>query len=752
VERFAVGHSVIRKDAYEKASGASRFLDDLSLPGMLFASTVRASTARGTLKKIDTAPASELEEVEAVLTASDVPGKNRIPFVLDDYPFLAEREIRFHGQPVAVVAARTAAGARHAAGLVQLEVKPLTPLLDMNEAMKRTAPKLHGKDNVFSRYRIRKGDAGSALKKARYAVKGRFETGHQMHAYLETNGVLAVPEADGSMTVMGSMQCPFYVRDAVCAVLGLVAARVRIVQTATGGAFGGKEDVPSLLAGHAALLAHATGRPVKLVYSREEDFASMSRRHPSRVTVEYGADRLGKLTACRVKLLLNGGAYATLSPIVLWRASVHAAGPYDIPNVHVDTASVATNTAPAGAFRGFGQPQASFAGEGLIDELAREAGIDPVEFRLKNALRAGSRTATKQLLKGKVGLVQTLKEAKKERARIRKPKRKSRLLRGVGVASSFYGVGLGAGGRHLDRAGAFVQVMADGSVTVAVGNTEMGQGARTVLAQIAAEALNAPLELVDVGTVDTSRVPDSGPTVASRTTVMSGNAVLDACKPLRDALDEAAASLLKTGKKQVIGERGGFRKKGGKKTVPYEEVAADAHRLRRHMASQGWFCTEGLSFDPRTGLGDPYPVYTYSTHLAEVEADPETGEVRVLAVHSFHDIGTVVNPREATGQCMGGILQGIGFALTERLPMKDGALERPGFASYTLPGSMDAPRMSATFVDGYFDGGPFGAKGLGESALLAVPGAVANALSDALGKPVRRLPATPEILLGEMSE
>ncbi|MHC5035688.1 MAG: xanthine dehydrogenase family protein molybdopterin-binding subunit [Planctomycetota bacterium] len=749
MKTFVAGTPVVRKDALEKAAGRARYLDDIHLKGQLFGAVARAPVPSATLRRVDTEAALDVEGVVAVLSASDIPGKNRIPLIHDDYPFLAEKEIRFHGQPVALVAAQTPEAARMGAARVTVQAQERPPLLDIREAQKRNAPKIGEKNNIFARHRIRKGNAPGALAKAFASVKGIFETGTQIHAYLEPQGMLALP-GDG-MTVMGSMQCPFYVRDAVAAVLNLPKARVRIVQTPTGGGFGGKEDVPSIVAGHAALLANALGRPVKIVYTREEDFISMSRRHPSRITIQYGCNRKGILSAARVRVELNAGAYATLSPIVLWRASVHAPGPYAIPNVEVDALAVATNTAPCGAFRGFGQPQVAFANESLIDELARKIEMDPVKFRLQNALKSGSRTATSQVLRGKVGLADTLRAASKGRKERKKsPGGESESparLRGTGFASSFYGVGLGAGGKHLDRAGAFVQVTADGSTLVAVGNTEMGQGARTVLSQIAAEALNAPLDLVDVTACDTSRVPDSGPTVASRTTVMSGNAVLDACKSLRRTLMKAASDLLGVKPASVVAEGGEFKTKRGKKKVRFDQAAAHAHALRESLASQGWFRTEGTSFDPKTGKGDAYPAYTFSTHRAEVVVDGETGEVRVLGVHSFHDIGTVINPAEARGQCMGGIVQGMGWALMENLVLEKGTVVFPGFGGYAVPGFSDAPEMSATFVKGFYPGGPFGAKGLGEPSLIAVPAAILNAVADATGRRIRRIPATPEVVL-----
>ncbi|MFH1620050.1 MAG: xanthine dehydrogenase family protein molybdopterin-binding subunit [bacterium] len=554
-----MGRSVERKDAAAKVTGEALYIDDYGYEGMLHACAVRSPGPRMRISGISDAAAKKMPGFITLVSASDVPGINRWPVVMQDCPFFPEKESKFAGETLALVLAETPDAARAAAAAVKIDCKELPFIDNPLNAMEKNSPRIYGEDNIFSSYVIRKGDAHKALKEADVTVEGVFTTNYQAHAYLETQGVIAFPEADGVMTVYGSMQCPFYVHDAVAQALGVSFNKVRIVQRVTGGGFGGKEDVPALVASHAAIAARKTGRPVKLVYGRKEDFQSMSKRHPSWTRISYGAGKDGTLVSCVVKYVLDGGAYSTLSPIVLWRGAVHAAGPYRIPDVFIEAYAAATNKVPCGAFRGFGQPQIAFANESLIDELALKLGMDPMDFRIKNALREGDTTATGQIIKGSCGLTEALEKVRSgsgwDMSRKKAGSGSGAVKKGIGVSANFYGVGLGARGKYLDRAGAQVSVHKDGAVLVSVGNTEMGQGAQTVLSQICAEILNAPYEAVRIMDVDTSRVPDSGPTVASRTTLMSGNAIMDACGPLKEKIFAVAAEMLSA--------KGAGRKAGG---------------------------------------------------------------------------------------------------------------------------------------------------------------------------------------------
>jgi CO/xanthine dehydrogenase Mo-binding subunit len=522
------------------------------------------------------------------------------------------------------------------------------------------------------------------------------------------------------------MQCPFYVQKAVASALGCDLNRVRIVQTVTGGGFGGKEDAPSAPGAQVALLAMATGRPVRFIFTREEDMAVMSKRHPARVRCRTGATRDGRLVAAEVDYLLDGGAYATLSPVVLFRGTVHACGPYRVPNVHVDARAVRTHKVPCGAFRGFGEPQVVFACESQMDLLAERLSIDPFELRRLNALDVGDETITGQRLTVSVGFKEVLDRVEEscdwKRKRATFAADRGVVRRGIGMAASYYGVGLGAMGKHLNPAGANVVVAGDGSVTLAVGTTEIGQGMVTVLSQIAAEALGCPVELVRVLEADTSRVPDSGPTVASRTTVMSGNAIRDAARQIRAAMEP------------VIADSG----------LSWREAVALCVQRQVGLAAHGWAVPPATSFDIATGQGDAYICYSFSANVVELEVDTETGETRVLSVHSGHDAGRVINPTTGEGQVEGGVVQGLGYALVEEHALQDGRILNDQFSTYIIPTPLDTPEIRALLVEHPYPWGPFGAKGLGETPIIAVAPAVTAAIQHATGARLCEIPATPE--------
>lgn len=744
---ISVGRSVKRNDALPKVTGAALYIDDYGYEGMLHAATVRSPKPHVRIRKLNIAKAKKVPGFVRLITAQDIksiPGKNVWPLVIHDHPFLADGVARFFGEAVALVVAESPEAARLAASLVALDCEELEAVTDPHEALKPGAVKVYGEDNIFAKYRIKKGDTALGLKEADVVVEGTFTTGYQVQAYLETQGMIAFPEPHGGVTVYGSMQCPYYVHDAVAACLGIPYNKVRIVQRATGGGFGGKEDVPALVGAHAALAARLCGRPVKLIYSRSEDFISMSKRHPGWIQIQYGAKKDGTLLSCRVKYILDSGAYSTLSPIVLWRGAVHAAGPYRIPNVLIESYAVATNKVPCGAFRGFGQPQVCFANESLMDELAEKLGMDPLALRLKNALRIGDTTATGQVIKESCGLAKALEVVRREsdwdRKRVSREQRAESRY-GIGVSANFYGVSLGARGKYLDRAAAQVQVQPDGTVLVAVGNTEIGQGAKTVLSQICADALNAPYEAIQVLEVDTSRVPDSGPTVASRTTLMSGNAVLNACEPIFQNLLSAARELLKSDEVQI--SDGNFSSDG--KSLSYQELVKECHKRKLKMAEQGWYASPPTSFNfDSDGQGDAYVTYAYSAAVSEVEVDCETGEVKVKRVTSAHDLGKVINPQTAEGQIEGGIAQALGYALIEDLVVEKGIQKNPNFTDYILPSSPDAPEYKTILLEHPYPAGPFGAKGLAESPIIGPAPAITNAVKHATGIRLTHIPSVPE--------
>jgi len=753
-----VGASVLRPDAEAKVRGEARYADDLAFAGMVHLKVVRSERPHARITGLGLTQAESAPGVVGTVTASDVAGENIVPVIHRDMPVLADGRVRYVGEPIALVAAETRAAAENAAARVRIAYEDVPAVFDPLQARAPGAPQvalLHAAEegNVFDHMVIRKGDIAQGFAQADIVVEGEYEVGYQEHAYLEPQGVIAVPE-DGGMTVYGTLQCPFYVQNAVANVLGLSLARVRIVQTATGGAFGGKEDVPSHLAAMAAVAAWKLRRPAKLVLDRAEDIATTSKRHPGIIRYRTGAKRDGTLTAVEVEFHYNAGAYQTLSSAVLWRGLVHAAGPYRVPHVKVDAYSVATNTVPCGAFRGFGSPQVIFAHESQMDELARKLETDPFELRQRNALREGDATSTDQVLSESVGLGACIAQAKElsrweeaqaEVAAFNNHERFRR--RGLGVSAVMYGVGMGAKAPLLEKAGAYLKLEADGSVALAVGTTEMGQGATAVLSQIAADGLGLPMELIQLAPVDTSRVPDSGPTVASRATTVQGMAVLDAAKKLRARIEDAVREMFGCPSFTLEGRL--FSIPGDPpREVDISEVARWMWVHNWDMGVTGWVEGRPVDWDAATGMGNAYFVYAYACHVALVEVDLLTGETHVEGFWAVHDSGKIVNPATARGQVIGGVAQGIGYALTEELASRDGRILAPSFTAYHIPTTLDVPaRIGVAFVEAPYSGGPFGAKGLGEVPLMASHAAVANAVSAAAGARLRAYPAIPERVL-----
>ena len=772
-----VGAPLRRVDADDKVTGRAVYLDDMAVPGMLSAALVFPGAAHAELLGVDASAALALDGVHAVVTAADVPGENQVGVVTADQPLLPFDRVRYEGDAVAVVVADTRAAAREGALAVTVELRELPGVFDAVEAMRADAPLVHDGGNVFLHDRVKKGDVEEGFAEADIVVERTFRTHHQEHCYLEPLGALAVPEDGGSITVYGTMQCPFYVQKAVATVLGLPLADVRVVQTVTGGGFGGKEDVPSEVCACAALAAWKTGRPVKLVYTREEDFLRSSKRHPMTVTFRLGATRDGAFVAAKIHAVADAGAYSTLTPVVVFRATAHATGPYEIPNVETDIYGVYTNRQTTGAFRGFGQPQLIFANESVIDEVADALGMDPIDIRLRNCLEVGRRTATNQLLTESVGLRRTLERARElsdwqrrraavdtrpDRRHDRAPEeggaegrprgeaeRGGRVRRGVGVASIYYGVSLGAKGQALDGSGAHVNVYRDGSVRVGVGGTEMGQGLLTVLTQIAADSLGVATDRIHVDRADTSVVPDSGPSVASRTTLMTGNAVIDAASKVKAAMSGVAADVLGGSASTVVFSNGTVRSGGASMT--FAELAEECWARNVGTSADGWYAAPPSTFD-ENGQGDAYAVYSYATHVAEVSVDVETGRVTVDRVTAVHDVGRVLNPVTLEGQIEGGVLQAVGMALYESMKTEGGSVVTSDFSTYIIPTSLDAPEIVSEFVEAPYSKGPFGAKGIGETPAMPGAAAIANAVAHALGARAYELPLTPELVTRELIE
>ncbi len=725
-----VGRNVLRREGYEKLTGCARYVADLDVPGAWWGTTVRAPHARARLLEIRRDPGFDWGEV-VVVTAADLARCGRtniVALISDDQPFLVAELAEHPEEAVALVAAPTREAAERAAAHLEARYEKLSPELDFERAT-----------TIFKSYEILKGKLVRAFPLAHHIVTGTYRCGHQEQAYIENNGIVAFPPDSargGVREVRGSMQCPFYIVAALARLFGEPRERMRVVQTTTGGGFGGKEEFPSMLAGHAALLAEACGRPVRMLYDRAEDMAATTKRHPGRVTHRTALDRHGRILGMEIDVLLDGGAYCTLSPVVLSRAVLHAAGPYACDNVRITGRVVKTNTPPNGAFRGFGVPQVAFALERHLDRVAAEIGIDAVELRRKNLLEDGGTTATGQAVSDAGASRQALdavlarsKWAATKRAHAAWNRKSAARRRGLGLACYFHGTGFtGNGEIHLASVAA-VELLPGGCVRVRASSTEIGQGTRTVFAQIVAETLGLPYERVETFDPDTALVPDSGPTVASRTVAIVGRIVADAARALDRAL--AAQSGRQPGKPWTVRE---LERVGG----AYLAAGGDPFFSARfsNPAQQ--------EFDDVRYVGAAYAAYAWAATVVEVEVDLASFEVTVRQVTSAQEIGRAIHPRFAEGQLEGGITQALGWGLFEEVVMRDGRMANGQLTNYILPTSIDTPPMNLLLLERPYAHGPFGAKGIGELPMDGGAPAVVNAIADALGIDLDRLPATPE--------
>jgi CO/xanthine dehydrogenase Mo-binding subunit len=761
---LATGHGPLggsheRPDARAKVAGQTRYVTDLALPGMLHAAIATAEVASARVRRIDVDAARAVPGVEVVLTAPDVPGANSIGVIFGDQPLLVGDRVRMVGDRLALVAARTAEAAWEAARRVAVELEPLPGVHDPVTALAPDAPTVHDTGNLFRTFKVTRGDTERAARRAAVIVEATYDVGGQEHAYLEPQGCLAIPEGRSRVTIVASCQCPFYIQQAVAKVLALPLAAVRVEQAPTGGAFGGKEDYPSEPAACAALLAWHTGRPVRLLFHRELDMQVSSKRHAAVVHHRWGADRDGRLLFAEVETYMDAGAYVGLSTVVAERANVSAIGPYSVPAVRVRTHVIYTNNLFGGAFRGFGAPQVGWAHEATMDRLAKALGLDALEMRRRNVLDDRRRaTCTGQRLRRPVLARECLEEAarlagwqeEKAGSGLRAPGSE---VRGTGVSLILYGCNLHHGGQRLDRSSAVVILQADGSAVVRVGLTEMGQGNLTAVQTIAAQALGIEPGRVEVWQPDTTTVADSGPTVASRGAHMSGLAVLDAVRRLRQRLDPLVAEMLGCAARDVeLG--GGYACVAAhpERRVSMAKVAAEMAARRIEGITTGWVRSRTRRFDPETGIGAPYEFYAVACHVARVAVDADLGVVRVEEVCAAHDVGRVLHRQALEGQIEGGIVQGMGWGVSEELKLERGRLRNPGFTDYLIPTSADAPRIRIAVLESETEAGPFGAKGIGEPSLIPTAGAIRNAVCAALGVEIDRLPLSPPTVVAALGD
>ncbi len=719
----------LRREGVEKLTGTALYTDDLVTPGGWFGATIRSTEAHARLldPPLELDPGFDWSRV-IVLTAADIPGENIVNSIKPDQPALAHGEIRHHAEPVALVAAPDRATLRAARKAIHLRTEPLPPVLDPLKSTQQ-----------FAAYQVGRGDVDAAMATADLIIEGEYRVGHQEQLYIEPNAMIAAPRADGGITVTGSMQCPYYVHGALRRALALTAEQAVVIQAETGGGFGGKEEYPSMLAIHAALLAQRAGRSVRMIYDRHEDIAATTKRHPAIIRSRTAVTRDGRLIAQDIEVVMDGGAYCTLTPVVLSRGVVHAAGPYPCGHVRITGRAMATNTPPNGAFRGFGAPQTQFAAELQVARVADALGISPAELRRRWAYRPGDTTPTGQVLLESVAATEVLDRAVEagEYERVRARTAASRAARtgragrertatGVGLALAWHGAGFtGSGEVHLASV-AGVELTAEGAVRVLIANTEIGQGTKTIFPMLAGEALGIEPALVELAPQDTSIVPDSGPTVASRTAMVVGGLVVQAARRLREQVETD------TGQPFADVHRAYARQQGA--------IRVD-QRFQPYSRN---------TFDDATYTGDAYPAFGWAAAVAEVDVDLDTGEVHVRSVVSADDAGRIIHPLLAAGQVEGGTLQAVGYATIEEVKLQDGRYLNDRLATCLIPTSVDAPRITAILVEAPFSGVPHGAKGIGELPMDVVAPAIVDAIHDAVGAWITELPATPERILAAL--
>jgi len=754
-----IGKPARRVDALEKVLGKAKYIADRKLPGMLTARCLRSEMPHARIVRLDVAPALAVPGVRAVITSDDFFEQGLYGFPVKDKTMLAHQKVRYVGEAIAAVAADTPAAALAGVEAIVCELEPLPGVFDPEHALDPDAPQI-GPDRPDGRHPnfldtliVRKGDPLAELGECAVTLDQRYAVSPQEHAYLEPEGALAVPTREGGVMVYAPNQSPFINHGYLAMVLDLPHNLVRVIQPPVGGSFGGKDDLVYETSAQVARLALITGRPVRMTFSREESLVASYKRDPMRMRIRLGADRDGTLRACKFEGLMDSGAYASESTFTAWRASIHAMGAYRYAACDVDITCVYTNNGYYGAFRGFGNTEVCAAIEQAVDELAEAVGMDPMDFRLKNCLRLGDETPHGQTLTESVGLTDCLMTVRRlsdwdrkraEYSAIRNPQ--SAIRRGIGMAALYHGTSLGAEGS--DYAASTISIEQDYSVDLTSGLTDYGTGSRTVFTLIAAEELGVKPARIHMQRPDTNTALESGPTVASRSTMLGGNAARIAAGNLRQILGYAAADLLGCELHQLV--RAGESYVGpAEEPVAWEQVVDHAREMGLALSAHGKWTAPRIDWDHHRGRGTPYMAYHFAAQVAEVEVDMRTGSVQVIGFWAVHDPGKVIFPQGAYGQLYGGITQGLGYALMEQITYVDGYLQETNFDTYLIPTAVDVPEIRGQFVEAAFSKGPYGAKNIAEPAMVPTAPAILNAIYHATGQRVRELPANLErVLLG----
>lgn len=749
--RGRVGDKAPRTDGVPKVKGTFAYASDLHRDGMLYGATLRSPVPYARIRGIDITGALVTPGVVAVLLAADIPGKNRFGLNFDDQPVLAEDVVRYTGEPMALVAARSRLAAKDAVRAITFDLEPLEGVYDMELAMAPDAPRLHEWGNVLRHVHILHGHPATAA--ADVWVDGYYETAMQDQAALGPEAGLAVPAEDGGVDVYVTTQWLHVDREQIAPCLGLPEEKVRLHLAGVGGAFGSREDIHMQV--HACVLALRTGRPVKFSYGREESFHGHVHRHPSRIWMRHGATRDGQLVTVDARLLFDGGAYASSSPAVVGNAATFVAGPYEVPNVVVEGTVVYTNNPPCGAMRGFGAPQVCFAHEAQMDKLAKALGADPVELRLRNALSRGSVLPTGQVLRGSAPVKQVIErlieiplpelEPLEGRDALRYPGGTGNVThgegikRGVGLAVGYKNVAFSEGFDDAATARVTLRATADGPLAeICTAAVEMGQGLYTFLAQVARTELQ--VDNVVMGPNDTL-IGSAGSTSASRQSMMTGGAVHMACASVREEIyRRARAASLQDGADLCLAD--GWVRAGERPLIEMTELLAEpvsCEAVYHHRPTQ--------SFD-ENGQGDVHVAFAFAAERAVVEVDEELGLVRVLQMAASMDVGKVLNPLGLTGQIEGGTAQGLGLALMEEVQLRNGVIANPSFTDYLIPTILDVSPVVSVVVEDPEPDFPYGLKGMGESPTVVSTAAIVAALRDATGRELNRAPVSPDELIG----
>lgn len=753
-----IGNIQIRPDAVDKATGEAIYSDDLTFEGMLHGRVKRAGIPHAILQSLDVEAARQLPGVVAVLTAKDIPGKKRHGLFVDDWPILVGvgERVRYMGDALALVAAESREIATEAIELIRAEFDPRPIVSNPVQARESDAPLLHQRGNLLKHIKIRHGDLESGFEAADVVLEDVYFTPTMDHVFMEPECSVARPTDDGRMEVYVGSQIPYADRRQVAEALGWPHERVRIVGQLMGGGFGGKEDIAGQI--HAALLAESTGRPVKVLFDRSESMLVHPKRHATQITVKMGAKKDGTITAIKTELYGDTGAYASLGGKVMSRAIAHSSGPYQVANMYGDCYAMYTNNPPAGAFRGFGALQSQFAIERMFDQMAAALELDPVDLRRKNALRVGSTTNTGQELRESVGLLECIDKVEVEMRRLAREDGypspfeplvdpdNPHLVRAWGFANAYKNTGLGGGA--VDKAGAELELFPDGTVEIRTSSAELGQGLVTILRMVVAEELSLSPERVKVLVMDTDLAPDGGPTTASRQTFVTGNAALHAAKKMRQILTDFLAARYDCLSKAISFKHD--KVQVDQNEVPFEHVAA-------------MYCSNGsvsrVMYDyiaPRTKPlgegGDMHFAFSFASQAAEVEVDTRTGRTRVLRVIAANDVGKALNPLGLQSQFEGGIIMGIGHALMENFVVEDGQIQTDRFARYKIPRIHHSPEIIPIVVEHPVSAGPFGAKGVGEIVSIPTIPAIVNAIGNAVGVRINRLPADAKALREKLEE